>query len=88
MVLEEPTGMNTNFTEGCWVRFISSGAYPYKILKGQLNHIWLLLYIVLICRHLGKLFFCQFPWPPPAQLLNAPLLGQFRQYAARDGIAH
>lgn len=30
MVLEEPTGMNTNFTEGCWVRFILSGVLPYK----------------------------------------------------------
>lgn len=41
MALEERIGTNTNFTEDSWARFILSGAYLYKILKGQLNHIWL-----------------------------------------------
>ena len=35
MALEERIGMNTKFTEGCWDRFILSGAYPYKILSGN-----------------------------------------------------
>ena len=35
MALEERIGTNTKFTEGCWGRFILSGAYPYKILSGK-----------------------------------------------------
>ena len=42
MAMGELTGTNTKFTEGYWARFILSGAYPYKIQKGQINY-WLSL---------------------------------------------
>ena len=35
MALGEHTGTNTKFTEGCWARFILSGAYLYKTLSGK-----------------------------------------------------